>query len=820
MRSLVVWGAFLTSIGAPVSAWAASAAAPAGKGQAALSVEVSAAGLRANGAAIEVPEAAKKLLGNATAKVVELEGGRRIVHVVAPSPSGAWEAIVAGPLAGQTAPLVAWSGFTGAPQGDTGEERAFVVALEPSARGTRVVVGEHRQDSTICGRPAIVSGRSLDPATLTLQRFASVQSLDEKERAGAKAIAATATATPTALPIRLLRMKVASSAIEQSLASLNDGNLDTWWSEAKVGDGRGEFVGFDAATDVPISALEIVVRPGVDVPHGVAPRTVFVATSDKLYRVTFPEDGFRRARSAFTVTFAEPLRTSCLAVVLDDSFANKGDKDARTTLTEVTAKTPYDGMSVEALVGALAGGGERARGAGAMLERGGPTAADAVIKAYAKLDDLGKELARNAIDAGAPCSVRGPFYGKRFEETIARGKTANAAPGDIDPDYSHAKHQLTTVCKSDGVAVFVALLGAANQKVRLAAAEELALLSPGQAVLALVDACATADASSKSDILRALAAAARSPRAHGAVARELEPAKFSARSEAARICTLRAVGPELAHVEGGPAAFASLAVPGATFSTRYLLQAPAAELAKGGDANATAYLDASLTKEANPHVRVRAAEVAGHVPAVVAALAHAVEDPEVRVREAAINSLAETPGPNVAEPIARRLAADDWTFVRAAAAHALGAQPPSAPIDAALAAALADASPDVRGRAVDALGDHHAVAHLAAIRELANKDRETLEVRARAISALGALCDASSVDALTKLAQRARQPFDDVGRVLGPAAIGALGALHPADLDARLAPLLAKDAPGPVREMARAAKNTPSTCAPTPGARR
>ncbi len=819
MRSSLTGCAFGAALFGSAAGSAATAAAPAGNGQAALSVEVSAAGLRANGAAIEVPETAKKLLGNATAKVVELEGGRHVVHVVAPSPSGAWEAIVAGPLAGQTTPLVAWSGFTGAPQGDTGEERAFVVALEPSAHGTRVVVGEHRQDSTICGRPAIVSGRSLDPATQTLQRFASVQSLDEKERSGAKAIAATS-ATPTTLPIRLLRMKLASSAIEQSLASLNDGNLDTWWSEAKVGDGRGEFVSFDAAIDVPISALEIVVRPGVDVPHGVAPKTVFVATSDKLYRVTFPEDGFRRARSAFTVTFPEPLKTSCLAVVLDESYASRGDKDAHTTLTEVTAKTPYDGMSVEALVGALAGGGERARGAGAMLERGGPTAADEVIKAYPKLDDLGKELARNAIDAGAPCSVRAPFYGKQFEEAVTRGKTAHAAPGDIDPDYSHAKHQLTNVCKSDGVIVFVALLGSANQKVRLAAAEELALLSPGQAVPALIDACATADASSKSDILRALAAAARSPRAHGAVARELEPTKFGARNEAARICTLRAVGPELAHVEGGPAAFASLAVPSATFSTRYLLQAPAAELAKGGDANATAYLDASLTKEADPHVRVRAAEVAGHVPAVAAALAHAVEDPEVRVREAAINSLSEAHGPNVAEPIARRLAADDWTFVRAAAAHALGAQPPSAPIDAALAAALADASPDVRGRAVDALGDHHAVAHLAAVRELANKDRETLEVRARAITALGALCDASSVDALTKLAQRARQPFDDVGRVLGPAAIGALGALHPADLDARLATLLAKDAPGPVREMARSAKNTASTCAQTAGARR
>jgi hypothetical protein len=330
----------------------------------------------------------------------------------------------------------------------------------------------------------------------------------------------------------------------------------------------------------------------------------------------------------------------------------------------------------------------------------------------------------------------------------------------------------------------------------------------------LLEAVATADPAMRADLIRALGSAARSPRARLAVGRELEPEKFAARPESMRIALLRAVGPELAHVEGGTEAFARLAVPSAPFSTRYLLQAPAAELARGGDARAVAFLETSLTRDADPHVRTHAAEVSVRVPQIVAALTKAVDDPEVRVREAAINALAEAQDAAIVGPVARRLASDDWTFVRSAAAHTLGAQAPAPAIDAALAAALADVAPDVRGRAATSLGDHHATQHAGAVRSLAAKDGEVLDVRAHAVAALGALCDTASLDLLTKLAQRAPMPFDDIGRALGPPAIEALGAIHPPDLETRLAPLLAaKGSTGPVREMAMSAKRGKGSCA-------
>jgi hypothetical protein len=99
------------------------------------------------------------------------------------------------------------------------------------------------------------------------------------------------------------------------------------------------------------------------------------------------------------------------------------------------------------------------------------------------------------------------------------------------------------------------------------------------------------------------------------------------------------------------------------------------------------------------------------------------------------------------------------------------------------------------------------------VRKLAAKEGELVEVRAHAVAALGELCDTASLDMLTKLAQRSTQAFDDVGRALGPPAIEALGAIHPADLDARLGPLLAKSVTGPVREMAQSAKRGKGSCA-------
>jgi hypothetical protein len=80
------------------------------------------------------------------------------------------------------------------------------------------------------------------------------------------------------------------------------------------------------------------------------------------------------------------------------------------------------------------------------------------------------------------------------------------------------------------------------------------------------------------------------------------------------------------------------------------------------------------------------------------------------------------------------------------------------------------------------------------------------------VLALGAMCDARSLADWTKLARATKTPADERDRRLGGAAIAALGQVHPADLASRLGPLLEKDAPLPVREMAKAALAAQGGC--------
>jgi hypothetical protein len=70
----------------------------------------------------------------------------------------------------------------------------------------------------------------------------------------------------------------------------------------------------------------------------------------------------------------------------------------------------------------------------------------------------------------------------------------------------------------------------------------------------------------------------------------------------------------------------------------------------------------------------------------------------------------------------------------------------------------------------------------------------------------------NATDRLTKLAYLARAPVDEADDRIGIAAIEALGALHPADLETRLAPLRAKDVRLPVRRAAERALSEPAAC--------
>lgn len=808
-----------------------SIVAPAVAGQQALAVRASKAGVVARvcakeancsaegGQAIELPQGALELVARgAKLETRTLVGGRQVVRVVAGGgPGGAsFVALLAAPLAGKgDAPITLWSGFTGLTKGEHGEERAFVLVEEPQEKGVRIVVGQQRDDVSVCGRSALVAAREVDPQTMTLKRGASVQNLSGKERAAATKLVATPVSGDKPRPlVPLLVARTASSAVGKAFATLTDGDPESTWSEAKSGPGRGEFVTFSSASEVPITSLDFVVRPPkAEVPAGAAPKTIYLATPDKLYEVSFPEDAFKKAGARYEVKLPEPLSATCLSIVLDAAYAPESAADARVTIAEITARTAFDESSPEALVAALAGGGDRAKGAAALLARGGSATVKATIEGYEKLDDAGKRLAEGVIDA-APCAAQAPFWSRVMRAELEK-KRPKRAPEE--PALVHARDRLRR-CGRASASSLAELVEKGEGKVRIAAASELALLAPAEAVPVLVDALATKDDALRREIRGSLGHAARSDRAMAALGEELEKERFAGRSEVVRIDILRALGARIDLVPGARDAFASLATEGASFRTRYLLLAPAADLARAGDKSAEAFLVRAMRKDADPHVRLRAAEVSHRAPQVLPSLLEAAGDPEVRVRDAAVVALgargreAEAPPPDLVAALAKRLAQDPFTFVRTNAARSLGEMPSTKAGDAALAAALGDASPEVRARALDGLGAHRATAYLGPIRELAGDDEEQADVRARAILALASMCDRSQVDTWTKLARSTPFAMSDRERTLGAAAIAALGDIKPQDLRARLAPLLDPKVPRNVRELARAALEAPSKC--------
>lgn len=810
-----------------------AASLPAGAGQQALAVRAGPQGMTARvcpggacaaegGGRVEVPAEVLPLLAKARAGGVTLADGKQVLRVEAPGArdGSLWVMLIAAPLAGKPSqPVVLWSGFTGASKGEHGEGRSSAVVEEKLAKGSRLLVGEQREDVSICGRPTLVSAREVDPATMALTRAAAVQNIAADERA--KAVKLAAVRVEPARPMaasKLLKATAASSAVEKKFATLTDGDPETAWSENKAGVGRGEFVSMSSAVDAGITALEIAIRPEAE--DITAPKTLLFATPDRLFEVAIPDDAGRKAGGVYEVKLPEELRTPCLTVVLEDAHAPRGAKSPRVTIAEIAARTALSELDPAALAGALAGGGERSKAAAALLARGGPAGTQAAIEAYPKLDDDGKLLALHVIEA-SPCATHVGFFVERLRAPapFERAKEMARAPGSLDPETEHALDRIRR-CGKAAAPALAELVAKGPDRTKILAAAEIALIAPTEAVPVLLDAMSPDNVAeaTRRELRKALANAAKSGRSRGALAEALALDRFRARPEVVQIDLLRAIGPSLGSTEGSAQAFAALAVPDAPFRTRYLLQAPAAELARSGDARALAYLRGSLRKDPDPHVRARAAEASARVPSLLPDLVAAVDDPEVRVREGAIGAIGRSmseggqPGPALASALARRLTADPWTFIRSGAASALGSLPGSPEADRALAGAIADLSPDVRGRAIDALGAHRAAAYADPIRERVADPEEHIEVRARAILALASMCDKSSLDDFTKYATRAARPLDERDRRLGSAATAALGMLHPPDLNARLAPLLSKDAPPGAREMARAALASSSSC--------
>lgn len=784
-----------------------AAQAEAGRGQAALAVGFDARGelvarvcargpcALAGGENLELPADYKTRRKGAKLQVVPVGEGRRAVLVEVPGPilERSWKALVVAPLAG-TAPKVLFRGETGYVSGEWGERHGPMVQLSDARDdGSRaIVVGEQREDLALCGRPTVLAPQLLVARDLTLKP-AKVQRLTPKERDAAQRLSAVRRSEDdTSKPLPLLRARGASSAVGNPSA-LTDGDPESYWSENRGGDGRGELVVMSAPRELPITGFELLVRPPTaNIAAGAAPREVFLATEGELFHVTLPEDAWKHPGARYRVDLPKGVRTDCVALVLDTAYEDK--KLTQVTIAELAAYTELDDTSLDALVGALAGGGERAQSAAAALALLGETAQRAVAAAFERLDEGGRRVALTVMDHG-PCDLAAPTY-------------VDAVLGPFDAQRKHARERLRR-CSAEGALAVKKRIE--SDPARLGAlAAELAALDPAGAVEKLVPRLGKAKTSERLAIRVALGRASRDPGASGAVRAALSSSSLS---RVGALDLLRSLG-ERANDFNPEAsvALSRLADPKASFRERYLRLEPAAVLAQS-DPTAARLLSQAITAEADPHVRARAAELVREPTRFRTELLAALEDSEMRVRESAITSLASPAAGFASQSLVKRLREDRWPIVRASASIALGRHAASAEIDEALGKATEDASAFVRAPAVAALGNRRATSQSPRIRARLVDDDEAPEVRTSAAEALGQLCDREAIEPLTKAALRLTDPMLPAElRGVSLTALNALARIGPADLKQRLARLLAAEAPLAARIAAEAALRARPGC--------
>lgn len=797
-------GALCSATGVLRAAQALPVSAPAGTGQQALSVFATPADVMAAACAVAPCSAGAVALGvpaelrskAARADVVSLGAGRRAVVVTVTDGTRTFQAVVAAPLAAG-APKVLFAGLVGLLNGQDGMRAGPMVQIsDADSDGTRrVLVGEQNEGVSLCGRPTILAPRLLNPQNLELHA-AKVQRLSVAERDAARQVKATLVAGPSQAARSVLSALVASSAIGAPQA-LTDGDLETTWSEDVGGAGKGEFVVMRAPPDLPISGLELAIRPKVaTLADGAAPERVFLVGPREVVEVTLPEDAWKSPGASYQITLDPPLQSSCLALVLDAAFDQS--KLAKVTLAELSVVSQFADGQLSALVATLAGGGQRAQAAKALLVAGGPPAFTAVAQAFGGLDEGGKRVALDVLDQ-APCDISAPVY-------------VDALIGKIDAQVKHAQGRLARCGAVGGEALAQALskVDKTDKRLMPLLVSQLTLTAPARAVTAFMPLMDEKTVGRRRLLRTALAQAARTEAAGKAVRAALaDPAT----APAALIDLLRALGdlaPRYQPEAGQALARLSAATP--AFRARYLLLGPTSQLSRVSP-EADAVFRKALANDPDPHVRTAALGLVREPKRFQSELLLALTDRDVRVREASVRALAAPEGAFASRALAERLAKDEWPLVRASAADALAHYPAGAELDKELTSALSDDAALVRARSVRALGERRVSAAASRVRDrLADAD-EWPEVRAEAARALGALCDSDSTDELVAFAQKLADPMaSPEAQQIATAAVLALGRLAPPKLAQQLAPLSGKKATPQARRAAALALAAQGTC--------
>jgi HEAT repeat protein len=620
-----------------------------------------------------------------------------------------------------------------------------------------------------------------------------MQRLSESRRKDAVPVTAIARHGPGERPLAPLLTAIEATSSTESAAALTDGNVATAWHEDRPGQGQGEFVVMQAPFDVPIARFAVTVAPTSPTQQGAAPETFYLATNTRTYEVTLPEDAWSHPGEAYDVLLPAPVQSSCYALVLGDAFT-RGRAHPEVSVAELTGYSAFDraakGTEPAATLADVATALARpdSRGAAAaLLERAGPAGIDAMQAAYPTLDAAGRALALNVAASAATCATSASLFIAALtdDDSVVRGKALARLE--------------QPACGREALPALVQALAAPRS--RRSAAPLVALLGRERALPSLVAELGEGTVLDRKAVRGAVALAAKSASADD-LARYVREA--GAKSPGAGVEMLRAFHDRLAEVpsSAGPLVSALLSSQ-QEIDARYYLVDAAATLAAAGDRDAASHLSDIILRDLSPEVRAHAAEFVASSRQPGSVAANALADRSPRVREAVLQAEKLAPDGSVAAYVIPLLSRDPWTFVRVAAARALGALPPSPASERALVSGLAQPAPRVRAESAVALGGFRRL-EPASRRTLYGRlvdTKEEVEVRVAAARALAMACDTDALDELTRLAAAGASSPDRDAVALGLVATESLGAIHPKDIASRFGPLRAKG----VRPDARAA---------------
>jgi len=240
-----------------------------------------------------------------------------------------------------------------------GGERAGEAVDVPGEAGGFIVVGEVREDLRICSQTrTLLTPRVLDPKSMTF-RGATMQRLPADERDDAEPIVASARGGALDAPSRVSCWRLVRARHRCALGD-DDGDPATAWSEGRPGDGHGEFVTMRAPAEVPIARLAITPAPTTltrTVPH----RARSSGNRQAYDRGHASEDAWMHPGASYDIPLVEPIRASCISLVLDRSYMRpasrtRGDDRRAHGVLELD----HPGATLREVADALAGGGARA----------------------------------------------------------------------------------------------------------------------------------------------------------------------------------------------------------------------------------------------------------------------------------------------------------------------------------------------------------------------------------------------------------------------------------------------------------------------------